>query len=190
MAECGKLDIISGHKAVCLCSFHNAVDHCAGLCTGRRVAEQPVLSADSKGTYLVFCTVGGLLLHGVLLAAFLYFQTALKIHLWYYFLTLERAGKDMVSLGGSERIAEEYLIKIFEALFVQSRYYRELFPVEKEKMMSEMIWLLTNRQNNRYYEHIASPWRSRFVRLKMPVTGEDYDETDCRNVRQRFLPAA
>ena len=61
---------------------------------------------------------------------------------------------------------------------MQSRYYRELFPVEKEKMMSETIWLLTNRQNNRYYEHIASPWRSRFVRLKMPVTGEDYDETD------------
>ena len=61
---------------------------------------------------------------------------------------------------------------------MQSRYYRELFPVEKEKMMSEMIWLLTNRQNNRYYEHIASPWRSRFVRLKMPVTGEDYHETD------------
>ena len=74
MSECGKLDIISGHKAVCLCSFHNAVDHCAGLCTGRRVAEQPVLSADSKGTYLVFCTVGGLLLHGVLLAASLYFS--------------------------------------------------------------------------------------------------------------------
>ena len=46
------------------------------------------------------------------------FQTALKnTFLWYYFLTLERAGKDMVSLGGSERIAEEYLIKIFEALF-------------------------------------------------------------------------
>ena len=44
------------------------------LCTGRRVAEQPVLSADSKGTYLVFCTVGGLLLHGVLLAASLYFS--------------------------------------------------------------------------------------------------------------------
>ena len=41
-----------------------------------------------------------------------------------------------------------------------------------------MIWLLTNRQNNRYYEHIASPWISRFVRLKMPVTGEDCDETD------------
>lgn len=61
---------------------------------------------------------------------------------------------------------------------MQSRYYRELFPVEKEKMMSETIWLLTNRQNNRYYEHIASPWRSRFVRLKMSVTGEDYDETD------------
>lgn len=119
------------------------------------------------------------------------FQTALKnTFLWYCFLTLERAGKDMVSLGGSERIAEEYRIKIFEALFVQSRYYRELFPVEKEKMMSETIWLLSNRQNNRYYEHIASPWRSRFVRLKMPVTGEDYDETDCRNVLQRFLPAA
>lgn len=46
------------------------------------------------------------------------FQTALEnTFLWYYFLTLERAGKDMVSLGGSERIAEEYLIKIFEALF-------------------------------------------------------------------------
>ena len=74
MSEYGKLDIISGHKAVCLCSFHNAADHRAGLCTGRRVAEQPVLSADSKGTYLVFCTVGGLLLHGVLLAAFLYFS--------------------------------------------------------------------------------------------------------------------
>ena len=70
MSECGKLDIISGCKAVC----HNAVDHRAGLCTGRRVAEQPVLSADSKGTYLVFCTVGGLLLHGVLLAASLYFS--------------------------------------------------------------------------------------------------------------------
>ena len=110
MSECGKLDIISGRKAVCLCSFHNAVDHRAGLCTGRRVAEQPVLSADSKGTYLVFCTVGGLRL--------CIFQTALKnTFLWYYFLTLERAGKDMVSLGGSERIAEEYLIKIFEALF-------------------------------------------------------------------------
>lgn len=47
------------------------------------------------------------------------FQTALKnTFLWYYFLTLERAGKDMVSLGGSERIAEEYLIKIFEVLFL------------------------------------------------------------------------
>ena len=47
------------------------------------------------------------------------FQTALKnTFLWYYFFTLERAGKDMVSLGGSERIAEEYLIKIFEALFL------------------------------------------------------------------------
>ena len=74
----------------------------------------------------------------------------------------------MVSLGGSERIAEEYLIKIFEALFCA----------------------ITILQNNRYYGHIASPWRSRFVRLKMPVTGEDYDETDCRNVLQRFLPAA
>lgn len=42
------------------------------------------------------------------------FQTASKIHfLWYYFLTLERAGKDMVSLGGSERIAEKHLVKIF-----------------------------------------------------------------------------
>lgn len=118
MSECGKLDIISGRKAVCLCSFHNAVDHRAGLCTGRRVAEQPVLSADSKGTYLVFCTVGGLLLHGVLLAASLYFSDCSQnTFLWYYFFTLERAGKDMVSLGGSERIAEEYLIKIFEALF-------------------------------------------------------------------------
>lgn len=74
MAECGNLDIISGRKAVCRCSFHNAVDHRAGLCIGRRVAEQPVLFADSKGTYLVFCTVGGLLLHGVLLAASLYFS--------------------------------------------------------------------------------------------------------------------
>lgn len=46
------------------------------------------------------------------------FQTALKnTFLWYYFLTLERAGKDMVSLGGSERIAEEHLTKIFEAFF-------------------------------------------------------------------------
>lgn len=118
MSEYGKLDIISGRKAVCLCSFHNAADHRAGLCIGRRVAEQPVLSADSKGTYLVFCTVGGLLLHGVLLAASLYFSDcSQKYILWYYFLTLERAGKDMVSLGGSERIAEEYLIKIFEALF-------------------------------------------------------------------------
>ena len=55
-------------------------------------------------------------LHGVLRLCI--FQTALKnTFLWYYFLTLERAGKDMVSLGGSERIAEEYLIKIFEALF-------------------------------------------------------------------------
>lgn len=118
MSECGKLDIISGRKAVCLCSFHNAVDHRAGFCTGRRVAEQPVLSADSKGTYLVFCTVGGLLLHGVLLAASLYFSDCSQnTFLWYYFFTLERAGKDMVSLGGSERIAEEYLIKIFEALF-------------------------------------------------------------------------
>lgn len=118
MSECGKLDIISGCKAVCRCSFHNAVDHRAGLCIGRRVAEQPVLFADSKGTYLVFCTVGGLLLHGVLLAASLYFSDcSQKYILWYYFLTLERAGKDMVSLGGSERIAEEYLIEIFEALF-------------------------------------------------------------------------
>lgn len=114
MAECGKLDIISGHKAVCLCSFHNAVDHRAGLCTGRRVAEQPVLSADSKGTYLVFCTIGGLLLHGVLLAVSLHFSDCFKnTFLWYYFLTLERAGKDMVSLGGSERIAEKHLVKIF-----------------------------------------------------------------------------
>lgn len=93
MSECGKLDIISGRKAVCLCSFHNAVDHRAGLCTGRRVAEQPVLSADSKGTYLVFCTVGGLLLHGVLLAASLYFSDCSQKHIfpWCYFRTLERA---------------------------------------------------------------------------------------------------
>lgn len=83
MSECGKLDIISGRKAVCLCSFHNAVDHRAGLCTGRRVAEQPVLSADSKGTYLVFCTVGGLLLHGVLLAASpVFFRLLSKIHFY------------------------------------------------------------------------------------------------------------
>ena len=41
MSECGKLDIISGRKAVCLCSFHNAVEsvqrakkiqHAAGRC--------------------------------------------------------------------------------------------------------------------------------------------------------------
>lgn len=44
-----ELDIISGRKVVCLCCFHNAVDHCAGFCAGRRVAEQPVLSADCKG---------------------------------------------------------------------------------------------------------------------------------------------
>ena len=37
-----ELDIISGRKVVCLCCFHNAVDHCAGFCAGRRVAEQPV----------------------------------------------------------------------------------------------------------------------------------------------------
>lgn len=93
MSECGKLDIISGCKAVCLCSFHNAVDHRAGLCTGRRVAEQPVLSADSKGTYLVFCTVGGLLPMEFCLLRLCIFQTALKnTFLWYYFLTLERAG--------------------------------------------------------------------------------------------------
>ena len=117
------------------------------------------------------------------------FQTALKnTFLWYYFLTLERAGKDMVSLGGYVLpMIYQYFWRVRLAV---SRYYRELFPVEKEKMMSETIWLLSNRQNNRYYEHIASPWRSRFVRLKMPVTGEDYDETDCRNVLQRFLPAA
>ena len=42
-----ELDIISGRKVVCLCCFYNAVDHCAGFCAGRRVAEQPVLSADS-----------------------------------------------------------------------------------------------------------------------------------------------
>ena len=105
MSEYGKLDIISGRKAVCLCSFHNAADHRAGLCIGRRVAEQPVLSADSKGTYLVFCTVGGLLLHGVLLAASLYFSDCSQkcIFSWYYYRILERAGKDMVSLGGYER---------------------------------------------------------------------------------------
>ena len=102
MSECGKQDIISGRKAVCLCSFHNAVDHRAGLCTGRRVAEQPVLSADSKGTYLVFCTVGGLLLHGVLLAASLYFSDCSQKYIfsWYYFRTLERTGEDRASLGG------------------------------------------------------------------------------------------
>ena len=54
-----ELDIISGRKVVCLCCFHNAVDHCAGFCAGRRVAEQPVLSADCKGTDLVLCTVVG-----------------------------------------------------------------------------------------------------------------------------------
>ena len=54
-----ELDIISGRKVVCLCCFYNAVDHCAGLCAGRRVAEQPVLSADSKGADLVLCTVVG-----------------------------------------------------------------------------------------------------------------------------------
>lgn len=52
-------DIISGHKVVCLRCFHNAVDHRIGLCTGRRVAEQPVLSADSKGADLVLCTIVG-----------------------------------------------------------------------------------------------------------------------------------
>ena len=54
-----ELDIISGRKVVCLCCFHNAVDHCAGPCPGRCVAEQPVLSADSKGADLVLCTVVG-----------------------------------------------------------------------------------------------------------------------------------
>ena len=34
MSEYGKLDIISGRKAVRLCSFHNAADHRAGLCIG------------------------------------------------------------------------------------------------------------------------------------------------------------
>ena len=47
-----ELDIISGRKVVCLCCFYNAVDHCAGLCAGRRVAEQPVLSADSMEAFL------------------------------------------------------------------------------------------------------------------------------------------
>ena len=42
-----ELNIVSGRKVVCLCCFHNAVNHCAGFCAGRRVAEQPVLSADS-----------------------------------------------------------------------------------------------------------------------------------------------
>ena len=54
-----ELDIISGRKVVCLCCFHNAVDHCAGFCAGRRVAEQPVLSADCKGVDLVLCTIVG-----------------------------------------------------------------------------------------------------------------------------------
>lgn len=54
-----ELDIISGRKVVCLCCFHNAVDHCAGFCAGRRVAEQPVLSADCKGADLILCTVVG-----------------------------------------------------------------------------------------------------------------------------------
>lgn len=118
MSECGKLDIISGRKAVCLCSFHNAVDHRAGLCTGRRVAEQPVLSADSKGRIWFSARLEGCFSMEFCLLRLCIFQTALKnTFLWYYFLTLERAGKDMVSLGGSERIAEEYLIKIFEALF-------------------------------------------------------------------------
>ena len=70
------------------------------------------------------------------------------------------------------------LLKFMTLVYVQSRFYRELFPVEKEKMLSEMIWLLTNRQNNRYYEHIASPWRRRFVSMKEAVRGEEYDETD------------
>ena len=115
MAECGKLDIISGHKAVCLCSFHNAVDHRAGLCTGRRVAEQPVLSADSvKGRIWFSARLEGCFSMESSLLCLCIFQTASKIHfLWYYFLTLERAGKDMVSLGGSERIAEKHLVKIF-----------------------------------------------------------------------------
>ena len=43
-------DIISGCKVVCLCCFHNAVDHRTGPCPGRRVTEQPVLSADSMNT--------------------------------------------------------------------------------------------------------------------------------------------
>ena len=118
MSECGKLDIISGRKAVCLCSFHNAVDHRAGLCTGRRVAEQPVLSPTVKGRIWFSARLEGCFSMEFCLLRLCIFQTALKnTFLWYYFLTLERAGKDMVSLGGSERIAEEYLIKIFEALF-------------------------------------------------------------------------
>lgn len=52
-----KLDIISGRKVVFLCCFHNAVDHRTGPCLGKRVAEQPVLSADSKGADLVLRTV-------------------------------------------------------------------------------------------------------------------------------------
>ena len=42
-----ELDIISGRKVGCLCCFHNAEDHRTGPCLGRRITEQPVLSADS-----------------------------------------------------------------------------------------------------------------------------------------------
>ena len=45
-----------------------------------------------------------LLLHGVLLAASLYFSDCSQKYIfpWYCFRTLERTGKDMVSLGGYE----------------------------------------------------------------------------------------
>lgn len=71
------LDIISGRKVVCLCCFHNAVDHCAGPCPGRRVAEQPVLSADSKGADLVLCTVVGDLAARILQIVF-HIRTVIK----------------------------------------------------------------------------------------------------------------
>ena len=54
-----KPDIISRRNLVCLSRFHNAVDYRTGFCTGRHIAEQLVLSADCKGSDLVFCTVVG-----------------------------------------------------------------------------------------------------------------------------------
>ena len=72
------------------------------LCTPTFYALPTLFRCSDRLIPLLFPYCQCLLLHGVFLAASLFFLDCSQKYIfpWYYFRTLERAGEDMVSLGG------------------------------------------------------------------------------------------